>query len=476
MNKIIQKENDLLFKNYIERKYFNLNTNKKVEEFIELIIRPECNQSCSYCYLFNHGEEIYPKKNRTNNKTILKNIDCLLNYLLNELEIKIYQFDLFAGDLFYDNLFFEIMDIFYKYFKNISNDYFDDKHKYLKLVIPCNLSFLKDKNKEIKFEKYNQKMKKINCEIILSYSTDGFYAQDSREKEKLSQDWFDKTLKFCADHNYGVHPMISPENVDKAILNYDWWIENIYKNYNVQKGQDWHPMFVPVRNGNWTQEQIDKYIKYLEYVLYYRLELFDGNIYELAKHLTQNPRDKNNILKTPHLDPLKLDYKYPFQTSINCSLGTGLAINCMSLEIVPCHRLAYPHLCGGKFEIDNNKIIGLKSYKNLSMFINLTDSNRFYRPKCTFCEIRSFCMQGCLGAQYEETGECFANIESVCNLFKQSFDFLINKYMELGILDYILNPTFENYKPILAQEILNYFKAKELKNDKIKREPILVAT
>jgi len=68
-----------------------------------------------------------------------------------------------------------------------------------------------------------------------------------------------------------------------------------------------------------------------------------------------------------------------------------------------------------------------------------------------------------MGAQYEVTGEVFATIPSVCALFKAHWDFLLNKYKDLGVLDIILNPEFDNYSPVLAEKINNYFIFKENK-------------
>jgi len=66
-----EKENNLLLNNYLNKKFFH-NKNFDMHK-IELIIRPDCNQKCSYCYLIQHGKEIYP--NRIGNKELLNNIE-----------------------------------------------------------------------------------------------------------------------------------------------------------------------------------------------------------------------------------------------------------------------------------------------------------------------------------------------------------------------------------------------------------------
>ena len=54
----------------------NLNKNS-----LELIIRPECNQKCEYCYITQHGKELYPQ--RLNKEETLHNIDLILDYVYN---------------------------------------------------------------------------------------------------------------------------------------------------------------------------------------------------------------------------------------------------------------------------------------------------------------------------------------------------------------------------------------------------------
>ena len=49
---------------------------------IELVIRPECNQSCQYCYLYKYGKDSYP--NRADNETIINNITMLIDYFIKE--------------------------------------------------------------------------------------------------------------------------------------------------------------------------------------------------------------------------------------------------------------------------------------------------------------------------------------------------------------------------------------------------------
>jgi hypothetical protein len=48
--------------------------------------------------------------------------------------------------------------------------------------------------------------------------------------------------------------------------------------------------------------------------------------------------------------------------------------------------------------------------------------------------LKLICHKGCLGAQYESSGELFYPAISVCNLSIEKCKFLINKYYTSGVL------------------------------------------
>lgn len=453
-----QIENDIFFKEYLEKKFFR----SKIEatQKIELIIRPECNQKCDYCYITQHGSELYPLSERRTKEELLKNVDMILEYLLVQKKVTAWIWDIFAGDLFYDDIWFDIIDLFYKYY---SSDFYQNgflKHHIAQILLPTNLSFVADDEKIHRFEEQKEKMDKINVKIHLSYSTDGFYAVDSREKKTLSQEWFDKTLSFCAKHEFGVHPMVSYENIDNYINNYNWWIENISKHYNNPDFM-WSPMFLQVRNDGWTNESIQKYLELLDYMINFRLELFDGNVEQLAEHFAQGEHRDTYLLKTPHADLIRLKATSRESNTINCSMPNSLTINCANLRINPCHRLTYHIFSAGEFIVENDKIIDIKSLPGLSGYLNIVDHNRFLRPDCIQCRVKDFCMQGCMGAQFECWGDVFKTVPSVCTFLKAHYEFLINKYQELGILDIFLNPNFKYYKTDFVRAINNYYMIKE---------------
>ena len=164
--------------------------------------------------------------------------------------------------------------------------------------------------------------------------------------------------------------MVSYENIHNYIQNYQWWIENIAKHYN-DPDIMWSPMFLQVRNDGWTDETID------------------GDLQKFAEHLGQGDDDEY-LLKTPCADLIRLRATPKDCNSINCSMPNTLTINCANLKISPCHRLTYNSLAGGEFEVENDKIVGIKSLPILAIATPhlFKESNSLYDSNDSF--VKSF--------------------------------------------------------------------------------------
>ena len=64
---LYQKEQDEVIEKFLEEKvikYWQKDFPERQEGpfdlFLEIYITASCNQKCTYCYLTNHGEELYP--------------------------------------------------------------------------------------------------------------------------------------------------------------------------------------------------------------------------------------------------------------------------------------------------------------------------------------------------------------------------------------------------------------------------------
>lgn len=438
--------------------FFDNNIFKKNFTTIELIIKPDCNQNCKYCYLTKFGDKIYPKELRVSNEITLKNIKLFLNYLI-EKKTYVPRWELFAGDMFYDNLFFDIADLFLNYYKNIKklypNFYNNTQHsknnKFLDfgfISFPCNCSFVEDEEKRKKFELYYELFKNEGIGVNISWSTDGPYG-NIREENKID---YEMMFSFIEKYHFGMHPMISYETIDYAIDNYKWWTEQFEKhNFNPHR-KDRYPGMLEVRNEGWTQEHIKKYLELLDYIVEDRFKCCYKIISDFAISLfaSENFLEEyktNNIYAygPPALDPIKLYNSSKSFNCMPCTMGGILCLNCADLSFVPCHRLAYPQFKGAKFEIKNNKIIGIKALEGIYCYFNQILENVHMKPVCVSCKNKYFCMKGCNGAQFEAFGDPLLPIPEVCNLLDSKINFLVKKYHDLGLFHFLFRNA--NMKP-----------------------------
>lgn len=434
-------EDDLLLESVIDYRI----RDDAQKGFLELIVRPECNQRCEYCYLVQHGDKSYPKETRADNKTITNNIRMLMEYFT-EKEYCLRELDLFAGDMFYDDLFFDIMDPIYDYFSHMTENQKDFMAQYENdrfhpaIVIPCNMSFCSDDEKIRKVEELYEKFQKIHVRIYFSYSTDGKYSTHIREKRDVEDEFFDKVFALCNKYNWGVHPMLSYENIDEAIDNYNWWKKILIRYPHISETP--YPFLLEVRNAGWTERKIEKYGEFIRYMLndifhnYCNSDparFFDNELRQIDKNDINNRYScANNVTK------ILLFGKQ--NNGATCALNNfSLVVNCSDLRIVPCHRLAYPMFSGGYFQVENDKVVGVKANENINGYLNITNVDDIHKPGCVTCKYNKFCIRGCLGSQFETWGEVYFPIPDVCKLLKYKYDILIDFYHNAGIFHSLFN-------------------------------------
>lgn len=468
-----QLDDSLLFKGFLNEKLFNNKINKLnnpnasdivAKEGLELIIRPECNQKCDYCYIGQYGDKLYPYQERANNSQILNNLKMFLNYLIKE-ESYIVHWEIFAGDLFYDDLYFDLMDVFYNY-------YFNKLHEMNKIipcqvrpriVMPCNFSFCESKEQLEKIEKIIDKFENINVELGFSWSHDGKYAIDTREKREISEEFYDNAFNFVKKHRAGIHAMISAENIENAIENFDWWVSAYNKylpDYDIVA-----PYFLEVRNGGeyWTDEKIDKYLEFLNHVMNKMFNLCDRDPKKYCWSVYSerySDRKKEYYKKYyPHIkiaqDFTEIIHMLKNPDAMSCTHGHALCLNIGNLTFNPCHRLTYKQFQGGCFKVNqtelfktNNQyldsvvttkeIVDIEAKDGLNGYLNSFFTVRNNFAGCNFCEYNGLCIKGCLGAQFEHYGDPNYPIPSVCKLYKSKIDFIFKKYKEFDALNFLI--------------------------------------
>ena len=453
-------EDHEVLKNYI-KKY--LTPSKNVEKPVHLIIKPECNQKCEYCYLYKHGTELYPLEKRKTNEEILNNINLFLKYLE---ENNIYEdyWEFFAGDLFYDDFWFDIMDSFYNYYKIMQDKKITPIVNQPEIIMPCNMSFCRDDRKIQKVEEYVNKFSNdLKVKFAFSYSTDGKYSTDIRERYDVSDDFYDKVFSLMNKYNWQSHPMISYEGIENSIKNYNWWKQQYQKHFIQDNPINILPPFLEVRNAGWTEEKINKLLELLNYMIMDRFSMFDYNVEKFTKHLFF----PEEMLKEQHIIPsiyghdvIKLAYFSDADNFKRCSLGLFLAINCADLSIVPCHRLTYSFFTGGKFKIENNKIVDIEALEGINGYLNHKITNTHFELDCYGCQNRFFCKRGCRGAQFEYSSEAFLPIPDVCTMLNAELSLLAQKYSELGVFDYLFSQNEYQLDPIYKKRLINFLTTK----------------
>lgn len=105
------KQQDELFNYTIDRGFLRDFRSDNPTKDLEIVITPDCNLSCTYCYFTNHKDEIYPKEIR-NHDNILNNIEFILNWVISN-EYRVRKLNLFSGDIWHLPLGQKILELVY---------------------------------------------------------------------------------------------------------------------------------------------------------------------------------------------------------------------------------------------------------------------------------------------------------------------------------------------------------------------------
>lgn len=431
-----QKERDLALTTLFEKQFFR-NYTKDTHKFtkLEIIVTPECNLNCEYCYINNYRDKLYPKNIRDHD-TILKNLDILLNWI-QENEYYIKDFDIFSGEFFVGNLGFQVLD---KIYNQLLKRKFCDF-----IVIPTNFYFISSDRLTEKVIFNLERFKKINTEIILSCSIDGKYVDESARISKSdyrTDEYYDKVFQFCKKYHCGFHPMVSIDFINNYEKCYSWWIDNIVKLCGKDDAKNHKPMFLEVRNDGWDQETLQKYSDFLWFAFKTDLEkLFNNDLEEMVDYLMPEKGSNNNL-------------RIPGKVArITCSIQANPIIRLGDLAIVPCHRTSYDDLIYGNFKVENDKIVGIQE-RNYPLATTIYSMNpNVSHPKCSGCIIREICLRGCLGSQLEVNKDPFLPIESVCNLMFTKFSTLKEIFNYYDVWSILKDRYPESY--YLCERILN---------------------
>lgn len=389
---------------------------------LELFLTPTCNKHCTYCYLQEHKNDLYPPE-FNDFKLIKKNLRILLNSFIERGYTHLNRIDIFSGDIWHIDFGYEILDIILEYIKS--------GFKIDNFIIPTNGSFLYNDAYYQKMKNYFEAFQHYHCNFLLSFSYDGKIVEldnrpfNNNKQNELSQDILTTRLyEFHHLYNCGFHPMVYAETMEKQIENFNWWTEFL-KNEDVYE----HVMFLEVRNNNWSDEKIIEYLKWLKYTIEYQYHFLQT---------TEKNFSLENFLKMcfgfGDITTIK-SYNYlPYRLSSNrnasCGLTQGICIRLGDLGICPCHRTAYNKLMIGNFIVENNKIVGIKA-NNPVIAINIWMNGDNSWLKCDACAFKEFCIKGCWGSQFETHREPKYPAPSACEHGYAKQLFLILNYLKL---------------------------------------------
>jgi len=421
-----QRENDELVMNFLKRTFFrgwreNIPNWNRIELFIDYV----CNQDCVYCYLARHGSELYPPEARSDPKRLLNNAKMLIDWLVENNFVP--NIDIFSGEP-------TVKPVFYEIVRYIVDRYKDMDRK-PDVVVPTNYTFLLSDALTRKVEDLLMYGLKHGVRIFLSASVDGKYCEKNRplrarpELDPRDDRFYDKMFRFNKKWGFGFHPMIYADYIDVWKLNFLWFQEN-FKKYGIPF---WNIYLLEVRNPEWKPKQLREFGEFIKFLVYYTYNVILGG--SKSKFIDFLFRLKGyNILN-------------PFSRvgrGIGCSLQSMLYVRIGDLKIVPCHRTSYKHLELAEFVVKDGRIVGIRAINpELMIAIFTFDAENF--PYCEQCPIKHICSHGCLGAQYEFTGDLFTPFPTLCQLELTKIVNLVEALRDIGVL--------ETVRSIVAPEV-----------------------
>jgi len=413
-----QEENDKLLWNILDTTFFRAwrEPNKLEHENwnkVELIINSICNLKCKYCYLAKYGEELIPSSPKTK---VLKNLSIFLNFLReNDLHPK--SFEIFSGEPL-------VQDIGLSVLEQVVDFYKDERIK-PSITIPTNGTVLLYPKKFKRLKEILRKSEEYSLRVFLSFSIDGKYCESNRPfrvRGKVRDDkYYDRLFQFAKEHNYSFHPMIYSEKIETWKDNF-LWFQSMYEKYKIPW---WWLYLLEVRNPEWSTHQIIEFMKFLNFLVKWSWNKCNRDPQKFVDF----------IFKLRGFNILNI-----FSTcgrGMPCSIQSTLHLRLGDLAIVPCHRTSYPAFIAGYFKVKDNKIVGVKAH-NIETYLTILTLDNRNLPLCENCMIRNTCSKGCLGSQYETTGDLFSPIPTVCLLEHAKVIAIAEALDEIGMLERLI--------------------------------------
>lgn len=437
-----QEENNILFNSFLEDHFYK--RFREGDMSIEFIISPKCNLGCKYCYIHKYAHKSFPESiyDTTN---IITNVSKLLRWMdKNDFFINI---DIFSGEPLAQEIGYEVLDTMLEFYKSKPKE-----RRIPSIIMPTNFTFLVSEDLTNRIEKLISDFSDIGIKLILSASFDGKYMEQNRPFTKdldiplnpvRDDEYYDKVFLFCKKHAFGFHPMIYAEGIEHWIKNFNWFQEMFDKH-----DMDWQFLYLlTVRNDNWNVESNRECYKFMRYLVDFVWNKLNGDE-EKFREFLQQPSMGFNLLSWPLMR---------ISRGIGCSMQTTLGIRVSDMTHHPCHRLMYKGFEIGRLVDDEENILKYET-ANAELGLTTYGFSTKMQPMCIKCPINRICVGGCVGSQYESTGDMYTPIESVCKNQFWTLKGIIDGLNSIGMLDKLTMDT-----PLIQRNQIKFLKELELK-------------
>jgi len=405
-----QTQNDELLTSFFEHTFFrSFKSEKGIENMnsFEFMLGSSCNLQCKYCYYTNYGKELYPRE-LENPKLLTENANKVFK-MLRKNNMKPKSMEIFAGEPLIKPF---VIDIIKKMI------IFNEESKGT-ITIPTNCTWAMTPEKLDRVEDLLNFSDSHHVRTFLSASIDGKFCETNRPLvagvDTRDDDYYDRLFAFARKHQFGFHPMVYSEEIEKWKDNF-LWFQEMFKKHNIP----WDNLYLlEVRNWEWSENQMKELYEFLRFLIKWTFEKCGSNV---DKYIMWVFKGGMNILRGP---------LSTIGRGIGCSMQAGFHLRIGDFAIVPCHRLSYPPYLYGWLNIDDDGNYKFKSH-NVEMTTAIYTSDMKNQAYCEACAIKDLCALGCLGSQYEVNGDPFVPIPTMCKMEHYKVAGILQGFKDIG--------------------------------------------